>query len=142
VLKSSWRAVIQKRLKLQRRLEQVQANTISVAAHPGYAATSLQRRGPEMSGASLQGFLMSLSNLVFAQSAKEGALPTLYAATAPGVKGGEYYGPIGFLGMRGYPEKVHSSERSYDSEIAERLWEVSEQMTTVHFTLEEAESRA
>jgi NAD(P)-dependent dehydrogenase (short-subunit alcohol dehydrogenase family) len=126
--------------ELQRRLERVQTNVISVASHPGYAATNLQRKGPEMSGASLQGLLMSLSNLVFAQSAEKGALPTLYAATAPGVKGGEYYGPGGFLGMRGYPEKVQSSERSYDNEVAERLWEVSEQLTGVHIELEEAKA--
>ena len=128
--------------ELQRRLERVQTNVISVASHPGYAATNLQRKGPEMSGASLQGLLMSLSNLVFAQSAEKGALPTLYAATAPGVKGGEYYGPGGFLGMRGYPEKVQSSERSYDNEVAERLWEVSEQLTGVHIELEEAKAKA
>lgn len=83
---------------------------------------------------------MSLSNLVFAQSAQKGALRTLYAVTAPGVKGGEYYGPGGFLGMRGYPEKVQSSERSDDSEVAERLWEVSEQLTGVHIELEEAKA--
>lgn len=44
--------------------------------------------------------------------------------------------------MRGYPEKVHSSERSYDSEVAARLWEVSEQLTGVHFNLEGAKSIA
>ncbi len=128
--------------ELQRRLERVEATTLSVAAHPGYAATNLQKRGPEMSGSLSQSILMSFSNLVFAQSAEMGALPTLHAATAPEVKGGKYYGPGGFMGMRGYPEQVRSSERSYDTQVAARLWEISEQMTGVQFNLEKAKEQA
>ena len=63
----------------------------------------------------------------------QGGLPTLYAATNPGVAGGDYYGPDGFTGMRGYPKKVRSNERSDDRAIAGRLWEVSEALTGVTF---------
>jgi hypothetical protein len=62
-----------------------------------------------------------------------GALPTLRAATDPGVRGGEYYGPDGFGGMRGYPKVVPSSDKSHDVEVQRRLWAVSEELTGVTF---------
>jgi hypothetical protein len=62
-----------------------------------------------------------------------GALPTLYAATAPDVRGGDYYGPGGWQGVRGYPTKVRSSDRSYDTAVAARLWTVSEELTGVRY---------
>ncbi len=67
------------------------------------------------------------------QKPEMGALPTLYAATAPDVKGGDYYGPRGFMEMRGYPKKVLSSKRSHDGAVAARLWEVSEELTGVQY---------
>ena len=76
--------------------------------------------------------LGSLSNLA-AQSAAMGALPTLYAATEPGVHGGDYIGPTGRGGMKGYPGKVQSNERSHDSAVAKQLWQVSETLTGVQF---------
>ena len=68
-----------------------------------------------------------------AQSQEMGALPSLYAATSPDIEGGEYIGPDGFLGQRGYPQKARSSGSSYDPATAQRLWEVSEEITGVHF---------
>ena len=62
-----------------------------------------------------------------------GALPMLRAATDPGVLGGQYYGPRGFFGARGYPELAHSSRRSHDTAIQRRLWTVSEELTGVTF---------
>ncbi len=62
-----------------------------------------------------------------------GALPTLYAATAPDVKGGEYFGPSGLFELHGHPKRVKSNRRSYDEDTAARLWEVSEQLTGVSF---------
>ena len=62
-----------------------------------------------------------------------GALPTLYAATAPDVKGRDYYGPAGWQEQRGYPKKVESNELSHDKNIAKKLWVVSEEMTGVKF---------
>ncbi len=58
-----------------------------------------------------------------------GALPTLYAAVAPGVRGGDFFGPSGFMEMKGYPKKVDSNKRSHDKGTAEKLWEVSEKLT-------------
>jgi NAD(P)-dependent dehydrogenase (short-subunit alcohol dehydrogenase family) len=119
--------------ELQRRLATAGAETISVAAHPGYSATNLQAVGPRESGNRLMGVLMSFGNRLFAQSDEDGALPSLYAATAPGVHGGDYFGPSGFQESRGAPKKVESTARSKDTDVAARLWEVSEQLTGVRF---------
>lgn len=127
--------------ELQRRLEAAGASTLSVAAHPGYAATNLQSAGPEMSGSWLQGMVMTVANALFAQSAAMGALPTLYAATADDVNGCDYIGPTGLGGMRGAPGKVASNRLSHDVALAQRLWAVSEQLTGVTYTLPSAESR-
>jgi hypothetical protein len=67
------------------------------------------------------------------QKAAMGALPVLRAATDPGVLGGQYYGPRGFFGARGYPKLAESSRRSHDAAIQRRLWKVSEELTGVSF---------
>jgi len=124
--------------ELDRRLEAAGvADVASVACHPGYAATNLQYRGPEAEGSRLRKAMMRVANAVFAQSAERGALPMLYAATAPGIGGGEYVGPGGLLDMRGHPELQRSSDRSYDRETARRLWTVSEKLTGVTYPFEE-----
>ncbi|HEU5034379.1 MAG TPA: oxidoreductase [Mycobacteriales bacterium] len=119
--------------ELQRRLAASGAQTISVAAHPGYAATNLQAVGPQQAGNRVMGVLMNVGNWIFAQSADMGALPQLYAATAPGVHGGEYFGPSGFQENRGHPKKVDSRPRSKNTADAARLWQVSQELTGVRF---------
>ena len=111
--------------ELQRRLDASKASTRSVAAHPGWTATDLQKN----SG------LASFLNPFFAMEPPQGALPTLYAATAPNVSGGTYYGPNGFMEMKGYPKQVGTHARAKDRAVAARLWEVSEEMTGVAYTL-------
>ena len=120
--------------ELHRRLRNVGVDDVtSVACHPGYAATDLQRRGPEQAGETLRLWGMKLANAVIAQDAATGALPMLYAATESGLSGGEYIGPGGFQNMRGHPEEQRSSERSYDEETAAHLWDVSEELTGVTY---------
>jgi len=119
--------------ELQRRLEAAGASCIAVAAHPGYAATNLQHAGPRMEGSRLGESVMSFGNRLFSQSAAMGALPQLYAATAPGVGGGEYFGPDGFMENWGHPRRVSSVPRSHDTDAALRLWEVSEELTGVRY---------
>ena len=128
--------------ELDRRLGAADHDVTSVACHPGYAATELQRRGPEMENSTVRKLLMEGANRVVAQSAEMGALPIVYAATASTIRGGEYIGPDGFRGMRGYPTRVESSDRSHDREVARRLWDVSEELTGVSFGLEPASSRS
>ncbi|QCW04634.1 oxidoreductase [Natrinema pallidum] len=123
--------------ELERRFLTAGMNAESMAVHPGYANTQLQFRGPEQSGSRIRMAAMKLMNTVVAQSAEMGALPTLYAATAPGAEGGAYYGPGGLLNMRGAPERQASSDRSYDEETARRLWAVSEALTGVSYDLPE-----
>src|SRR6267142_1808081 len=109
--------------ELQRRL--IGTNTIAVAAHPGGSRTELTRNLPPLVAA-----VTRLAEPLF-QSAEMGALPTLRAATDPGVLGGQYYGPDGFGEQRGYPKVVASSEASHDTDAQRRLWTVSEELTSV-----------
>jgi len=100
----------------------------SVACHPGYAATNLQGRAAREQGRSERFWELGK---VFAQSAADGALPALRAATDPAVEGGSYFGPSG---RRGGPAVVvRSNARSHDPVTAGRLWEVSEHLTGVRF---------
>ncbi|GGL64095.1 oxidoreductase [Halocalculus aciditolerans] len=117
--------------ELDRRLRAASASVTSVACHPGYASTNLQRRGPEAEGSRVRALLMRAANAVLAQSAERGAWPLLYAATDPDIDGGEYVGPGGFRNMRGRPDVQASSERSEDEATARRLWSVSEALTGV-----------
>jgi NAD(P)-dependent dehydrogenase (short-subunit alcohol dehydrogenase family) len=119
--------------ELQRRLAAASAALVSVACHPGYAATNLQAAGPRMQGSSMGEAVMELGNRLFAQSAAMGALPTLHAATAPTVRGGDYIGPDGFGQQWGHPATVQSNARSHDGEAQRRLWDLSEQLTGVRY---------
>ena len=72
---------------------------------------------------------------MFTQTAAMGALPTLRAAADPEVKGGEFYGPPGSAQLRGYPVRVEAVAAASDSELARRLWDVSEVLTGVKYPL-------
>ena len=96
---------------------------VASAAHPGWTETNLQQHSPGLQ------FL----NRFVAMQPEQGALPTLFAATSPEVTGGDYYGPDGLAGMRGYPKRVGSSDISHDQATAERLWRVSEDLTGVRY---------
>jgi len=109
--------------ELQRRLQGT--NSIAVAAHPGGSRTELMRNVPPLIAAATR----PLERLM--QGADMGALPTLRAATDPGVLGGQYYGPDGFGEQRGYPKVVASSMASHDTDAQRRLWAVSEELTSV-----------
>jgi NAD(P)-dependent dehydrogenase (short-subunit alcohol dehydrogenase family) len=109
--------------ELQRRL--AGTHTIAAAAHPGGSRTELTRNTPT----SIR--LLTVPFELTSQSAAMGALPTLRAATDPGVLGGQYFGPGGFAELRGYPRVVASNNRSHDVDAAKRLWAVSEELTSV-----------
>jgi NAD(P)-dependent dehydrogenase (short-subunit alcohol dehydrogenase family) len=105
----------------------------SVAAHPGYASTNLQQAAPRELGSKLRDKGYGVANALFGQSAAAGALPTLYGATAPQVRGGECYGPRGPFQQRGLPTKVRTTSQAGKPELARKLWEVSEDLTGVTY---------
>src|SRR3546814_6399135 len=89
---------------LDRRARAAGSALVAPAAHPGYASTELQRRGPEMSGNKAMAVAMSVANRAVAQTPEGGALPQLYAAVAPAVSGGDYIGPGGLSSEEHTPE--------------------------------------
>jgi len=119
--------------ELQRKVSAVGASTISLAVHPGVAATNLRTKLMTRETPLLHR-IQSYFWETLRQSVEMGALPQLYAATASDVRGGEFYAPNGFLQRAGYPKKVRSSRRSYDETIAKQLWAVSEELTGVEYT--------
>ncbi|HEX5252817.1 MAG TPA: SDR family NAD(P)-dependent oxidoreductase [Mycobacterium sp.] len=116
--------------ELQRRLAP-HGTTIAAAAHPGMSDTELMRNMP---GPLVVAF-ERIAPFV-AQNPAIGALPTLRAATDPGVLGGQYYGPDGPGQTRGYPQVVGSSKKSHDVDRQHRLWTVSEELTGVVYPLD------
>lgn len=116
-------------MELQRRLAQAGPDTISIACHPGIAATNITSRG---SGNTSNGLLLFLMKRLF-QSAEMGALPSLYAAASPLLHGGEYIGPDGKGAKRGYPALDPAINGIDDPKVAARLWDVTERSTGVRY---------
>ena len=118
-------------LGLQRRFEQAGAEALALSAHPGMATTNI---GNHLHGHrifNVTGFLSS----GIVQSASMGALPTLRAAVDPGAGGGQYYGPRGLAGQRGYPGVVSSTAAARNPKAAARLWEASVHLTGIDYSL-------
>jgi NAD(P)-dependent dehydrogenase (short-subunit alcohol dehydrogenase family) len=132
-----WRAYGQSKLanllftaELQHKLIGVGSTIKANAAHPGYAATNLQFH----SGSRLMDALSAIGNRFLAQDADGGALPTLFAAVAD-IPGNSFAGPARFMEWRGGAKLVKRTATAEDMDVAHRLWEVSEQLTDVHFPL-------
>ncbi|QKD02932.1 oxidoreductase [Mesorhizobium loti] len=138
-----WAAYAQSKLamilfafELQRRSDAKDWGLLSNAAHPGYALTDLQTSGPRLGragGSSPFDWLGVLLAPVISQSAAEGALPTLFAATAPDAKPGGYYGPQGLFEMKGAVGEARIGKRAQDNAVAARLWDVSQDLTGVRW---------
>jgi NAD(P)-dependent dehydrogenase (short-subunit alcohol dehydrogenase family) len=114
--------------ELDRRAREAGVPLMSVAAHPGWAATHLQTASPPL----VDRVVLTVMNHVVAQSADAGALPTLYAATAD-IPSGSYVGPDGRGEMRGHPQLVGMSAAARAADAARRLWQTSEQLTGVTY---------
>jgi len=121
--------------ELQRRATEADVSLRSLAAHPGYASTNLQFAATNRFYEKAFGWI---GNRLFAQSADMGALPTLYAATVADLPGGTYVGPGGRGEGRGYPKIVTAAGKAYDEQAWRRLWEVSEELTGVHYEFQTA----
>jgi NAD(P)-dependent dehydrogenase (short-subunit alcohol dehydrogenase family) len=130
---SRWGAYNQSKLatlvfsqELARKLAESGSDSRAIAAHPGGAATDLQRN---------TWYFRWFVNPFLAASASDGALPTLRAATDPRAANGSYWGPSKFFQMRGAPTNIVPTSRALDQDLAKRLWQVSEDMTNVVFDL-------
>lgn len=107
---------------------------VSVAAHPGWAATDLIANGPGGGAPGAKGRLLDVGFRLFAQSAADGALPLIFAAASPDAKAGGYYGPTGFGEIKGLPGPARVMPQAQDTAAAARLWAVSETLTGVGFS--------
>lgn len=112
-------------LELQRRLRAAGSSVLVTAAHPGWTATDLQRTTA----------LVRFLNHFVAMKPPQGALPTLRAATDREASGGDYYGPDGFLQIRGHPKRIDMVKQAKNAADAARLWEISEDLTGVRYNL-------
>jgi hypothetical protein len=139
----SWRAYGQSKLanllfmlELARRVDLAKIALISVAAHPGLSDTNLVVNGPASRTSAMASVIntaTSFTTKLMAQSATMGALPQLYAATAPGVPSGSYIGPDGLGEQKGYPKVVKPTKAAQDTEAARTLWNTSEELTGVSY---------
>lgn len=118
-------------IELQNRLERAGSSAISVACHPGISVTNLLSRGSGKETGAVMKWIMG----IVAQPADRGALPTLYAATHPDLRGGEYIGPDGPGNTKGYPVLNSDPAKLFDQALATRLWDVSEKLTGVRFPI-------
>jgi NAD(P)-dependent dehydrogenase (short-subunit alcohol dehydrogenase family) len=117
--------------ELQRRLEITGTDCISVAVNPGFVRTGWIRHMRERSR--FQAFFVGIGLRVLGQSVEMGTLSLLRPAVDSEVRGGDYITPDGRFG--GYPVQAESSEASYNEEDAKKLWEVSEELTGVRYSL-------
>ncbi|KQT25094.1 MULTISPECIES: SDR family oxidoreductase [Bradyrhizobium] len=133
-----WRAYCQSKLamlmfalELQRRSVAAGWGLMSLAAHPGYARTDLIANGPGAN--TFQGRVGRLLQPLISQSAAEGALPTLFAATSPDAEPGGYYGPSGFCELKGIPGPARIMPQAEDLAVAAMLWDASATLTGLSF---------
>ena len=103
----------------------------SLAAHPGLSRTGLLFNTPGGPTRTIY-LLRRVFRLTF-QSAAQGALPTLFAATDPAARDGAHYGPDRLRGTRGYPTEEAPPKQALDMAVASRLWEMSETLAGVRF---------
>ena len=121
-------------LELERRLRAAGTRILSVGVHPGVARTTLFKVGSGKGLARLAEQVIQATIGLLMNSDVDGALPTVYAACAPDVQGGGYYGPQGFLETRGGdvgPAKIAS--QALDREAQVRLWQMCEALSGVRF---------
>jgi NAD(P)-dependent dehydrogenase (short-subunit alcohol dehydrogenase family) len=122
--------------ELSRRLEQAGLGTTALAAHPGWTRSNLAGNGAALGGSRVRRKLARTAGRTLGQSAAAGALPVLCAATSRHVHNGQYLGPAHWFGMAGPPRLDRPSGRARDPEAARRLWQASEELTGVHYSVD------
>lgn len=131
--------------ELQRRIERSGGRIKSMAVHPGVARTAISASRRELGRFSLGDYMVSAVTSVvmpfLGQPATAGALPTMYAAVSPDVRGGGFYGPDGFGEMKGTPKAAVIKPAGRDMAAARRLWERSERITGFRYSFPARERR-
>ncbi|WP_030715520.1 oxidoreductase [Streptomyces sp. NRRL F-2580] len=117
--------------ELSRRFTAAGSTITAAAAHPGYASSNLHSGASKVEGPSLNSRVAAFGNAVVAQPTSSGALPTLYAATAPGVRQDAFIGPR--FGWRGAPAPSWRAKWTLDDKSGELLWAASEKLTGVSY---------
>ncbi|PTU30440.1 oxidoreductase [Stenotrophobium rhamnosiphilum] len=119
-------------LELQRRFERSNINSISVGAHPGMSGTNIGAALVE-NASPLKKRINAWIEAKILNSPERAAAPTLLAVTRPGVTGGSYFGPSGFMEIKGSPTPARLAAASQNESDASRLWALAEQLTGVSF---------
>lgn len=117
--------------ELDRRVQAAGLPLLSVSVHPGISKTSIFANGP--GAGDLKAKVVNLLAPILMQDDAKGALPTEFAATDPGVRGGEYIGPDGFGEFKGFPKVVQPRPQALDQAAARTLWQTSERLTGVSY---------
>jgi NAD(P)-dependent dehydrogenase (short-subunit alcohol dehydrogenase family) len=116
-------------LELARRLKNENSTTLSIAVHPGGSPTNLQRTS---------GFIMKdIITPLLSQSPDKAALPSLRAACDPEMLNGTFWGPTGFLELKGYPDQVKIPRLAKDTSIGRQLWALGEKLTGIYYPKKE-----
>ncbi len=118
-------------IELERRLRAARSPITSVLAHPGMTRTNLTPRAWEHRGR--MGRVIARTGLLMTQSVAQGALPQLFAATDPGVRGGQLFGPSGPWETRGPVAEGRLSREAVDPAVGARLWAAAEELTGVRY---------
>lgn len=118
-------------LELQRRSLAEGWGLTSIPVHPGISRTGLLYNTP--GGASGVRRMMRAMLWFLFQPVPQGALPSLFAATASQAEGGVYYGPDGRAELSGFPAEARVPAPALDAAACRRLWEISEALTGVRF---------
>lgn len=117
--------------ELNRRAIIAHSRLLSMPVHPGVSVTNIIANGPGSKGP--KAMALKLLAPVIMQPDAAGALPTLYAATSPEARGGEYIGPDGLMEMKGSPVVVQPKPHALDQAVGQKLWTVSEELTGVMY---------
>lgn len=123
-------------MELERRLRRSGSNVIALGAHPGFAATDIRRHSPKLTTRGVVGRSLEKLGARFTPTAAEACRSIVHAARDEDVRGGDYWGPSGFLEIRGAPGRARVNPVARDVARARRLWSLSESLTGVRYLSE------